>query len=153
MVSDRIEREIFIEATPEVVFEVVSSPDHLKNWWPDDADFDPSDGSSGRIAFGDPAAGGVVTGFAVVEARAPRLFSFRWTHPVGEAAAAGNSLLVTFELIPVDGGTRLRMIETGFREMDWELRTLEAQYADHETGWDHFLPRLVPYVASLAARR
>lgn len=153
MTSDRIEREIFIEADPEVVFEVVSSPGHLRNWWPDEADFEPKAGSSGRITFGDPDRGGTVTGFAVVEARAPQLFSFRWTQPVGEAAGVGNSLLVTFELIPVDGGTRLRMTETGFREMDWELHTLEAQYADHQTGWDHFLPRLVPYVAGLAVRR
>ena len=32
-----IERELFIEATPEVVFDVVSSPEHLRQWWPDDA--------------------------------------------------------------------------------------------------------------------
>lgn len=153
MTADRIEREIFIEAAPAVVFEVVSSPEHLRHWWPDDADFEPVAGSSGRITFGDPDRGGAVAGFAVVEARAPRLFSFRWTHPVDQAAVPGNSLLVTFELIPSDGGTRLRMTETGFREMDWELQTLEAQYADHETGWDHFLPRLVPYVAGLTVRR
>src|SRR4051794_20306605 len=29
-----IEREIYVEASPEIVFEVVSSPDHLKAWWP-----------------------------------------------------------------------------------------------------------------------
>src|SRR5690349_14896127 len=29
-----IEREIFVEASPEIVFDVVSSPDHLKQWWP-----------------------------------------------------------------------------------------------------------------------
>jgi uncharacterized protein YndB with AHSA1/START domain len=27
-----IEREIYIEATPEVVFEVVSSPGHVQQW-------------------------------------------------------------------------------------------------------------------------
>ena len=32
-----IEREIYVEASPEVVFEVVSSPDHLQQWWPDEA--------------------------------------------------------------------------------------------------------------------
>src|SRR4051794_38706383 len=30
-----IERDVFVEASPEVVFEVVSSPDHIKQWWPD----------------------------------------------------------------------------------------------------------------------
>jgi uncharacterized protein YndB with AHSA1/START domain len=148
-----IEREVHIEASPEVVFEVVSSPDHLKGWWPDDARFEPTPGSAGEIVFGDGDAGGKVAQFAVVDVRPPRLFSFRWTHPVGAVAAEGNSLLVTFELTPSAGGTLLRMTETGFREMGWEVAVLEQQYRDHVSGWDHFLPRLAPYVATLELRR
>ena len=81
------------------------------------------------------------------------MFSFRWTHPAGEAAAEGNSLLVTFELTPSGDGTLLRMTETGFREMGWEAAVLEQQYQEHVTGWDFFLPRLAPYVATLQVRR
>jgi uncharacterized protein YndB with AHSA1/START domain len=103
MEYETIEREIFVEASPEIVFDVVSSPDHLKQWWPDDADYHPTPGSTGRIMFGDPDAGGVVTGFAVIDAQPPRLFSFRWTQPVDEAPEVGNSLLVTFELTPSAG--------------------------------------------------
>jgi uncharacterized protein YndB with AHSA1/START domain len=152
MEFETIEREIVIEASPEIVFDVVSSPEHLKQWWPDDAEYEPTPGSHGRIVFGDAAAGGA-TGFAVVDAQPPRLFSFRWTQPVGAAAEPGSSLLVTFELTPSAEGTRLRMTETGFRDMNWDAATLEAQYGEHEHGWDFFLPRLAPYVASLAARR
>ena len=90
--------------------------------------------------------------FTVVDARPPRTFSFRWTHPAGEAAAAGNSLLVTFDLTPSGGGTLLRMTETGFREMGWEVAVLEQQYHEHVTGWDFYLPRLAPYVATLEVR-
>ncbi len=147
-----IEREVYVEASPEIVFDVVSSPDHLSNWWPDEADYDPTPGSNGRIVFGDPDAGGGVAGFAVVDARPPRTFSFRWTHPVGEAAVVGNSLLVTFDLTPSGPGTLLRMTETGFREMGWEAAVLEGQYREHVTGWDYFLPRLAPYVATLVRR-
>ena len=50
------------------------------------------------------------------------------------------------------GGTLLRMTETGFRERGWEVAVLEQQYREHVTGWDHFLPRLAPYVATLVAR-
>ena len=64
---------------------------------------------------------------------------------------AGNSLLVTFALSPQGDGTLLRMTETGFREMGWEVATLEQQYREHEQGWDHFLPRIAPYVAGLSA--
>jgi uncharacterized protein YndB with AHSA1/START domain len=148
-----IEREIYVEASPEIVFDVVSSPDHLTMWWPDDARYDPTPGSVGEIVFGDPEAGGGVVPFTVVDARPPRTFSFRWAHPVDQAAAEGNSLLVTFELTPSGRGTKLRMTETGFREMGWEVAVLEEQYREHSNGWDFFLPRLAPYVATLEVRR
>ena len=147
-----IEREIYVEASPEVLFEVVSSPDHLKEWWPDDASYEPTPGASGEIVFGDRGAGGAVVAFTVVEVRPPRTFSFRWTHPSDEVAAAGNSLLVTFDLTPSGGGTLLKMTETGFREMGWEIAVLEHEYRDHVTGWDFYLPRLAPYAATLQVR-
>ncbi|NES27147.1 polyketide cyclase [Micromonospora terminaliae] len=147
-----IEREIYVEASPEIVFDVVSSPDHLRKWWPDDARYDLAPGSVGEIVFGDRDAGGTVVPFTVVDARPPRTFSFRWTQPAGEPAAEGNSLLVTFDLTPSGSGTLLRMTETGFREMGWELAVLEQQYREHVSGWDFFLPRLVAYAPTLRVR-
>jgi len=147
-----IEREIHIDAPPEIVFEVVSRPEHLREWWPDEARYEPTPGSQGEIVFGDPAAGGGTVGFTVVNVRPPRTFSFRWTHPAGAVADEGNSLLVTFELAPSGSGTLLRMTETGFREMGWEVAVLEEQYREHQHGWDFFLPRLAPYVETLGVR-
>ena len=148
-----IEREIFVDASPEVVFDVVSRPEHVQEGWPDEAAYEVAPGSAGEIVFGERGAGGVVESFDVVDVEPPRSFSFRWTHPAGEAAVAGNSLLVTFELTPSRGGTLLKMTETGFREMGWEAAVLEQQYRDHVTGWDFYLPRIPPYVATLAGRR
>ncbi|BBH68129.1 activator of HSP90 ATPase [Actinoplanes sp. OR16] len=139
-----IEREIYIEATPDVVFDVVSSPEHIKGWWPDDADYSLVPGEPGHISFGDK-----VEQFTVVDAEPPALFRFRWTHAPGEVAAAGNSLLVTFELKPSGDGTLLRMTETGFRERGWEAAVLEQCFNDHVSGWDHFIPRLAPYAEKL----
>ncbi|NED99527.1 SRPBCC family protein [Phytoactinopolyspora halotolerans] len=147
-----IEREIHIDASPEIVFEVVSSPDHLKEWWPDEAHYSPTPGSSGEIVFGDPDAGGQAVQFTVVDVRPPRMFSFRWTHPADAVAVEGNSLFVTFELTPSGSGTLLKMTETGFREMGWEAAVLEKEYHEHVTGWDYFLSRLAPYVATLEPR-
>jgi uncharacterized protein YndB with AHSA1/START domain len=147
-----LEREIFVEASPETVFDVVSSADHIKEWWPDDAEFDATPGANGQITFGDPEAGGGVVGLTVLEVDRPRTFTFRWTQAPGESGVAGNSLLVTFALSPQGEGTLLRMTETGFREMGWEVAVLEQQYREHEQGWDHFLPRIPPYVARLAAQ-
>jgi uncharacterized protein YndB with AHSA1/START domain len=147
-----IVREIQVDASPEVVFDVVSRPEHLKEWWPDDARYEPVAGATGEIVFGDCDDGGAVVAFSVVDVEPPHTFSFRWTHPADEGAGVGNSLLVTFELAPSGGGTLLRMTESGFREMGWEAALLEQQYREHVTGWDHYLPRIAPYVATLDPR-
>lgn len=144
-----LEREVYVEAAPQIVFDVVSSPEHVRQWWPDDARYEVIPGSDGEIVFGDPDHGGAVVRLTVVEVDPPRTFSFRWTHEAGEAAAPDNSLLVTFALTPSGSGTRLRMTETGFRERGWETAVLEECYQDHVTGWDHFLPRLVAYAAGV----
>ncbi|WP_405888006.1 SRPBCC family protein [Streptomyces longwoodensis] len=147
-----ISREIRIEATPEVVYDVVSRPEHLREWWPDEAELATSTpGSTGTVRFGHgPQAKTEV--LTVVEADPPRRFAFRWVADDGESAAPGNSLLVTFELVPAGTGTLLRFTETGFRERGWEAATLEEAYQDHVHGWDHFLPRLVDYAAKAATR-
>lgn len=82
---------------------------------------------------------------SVVEADAPRRFVFRWVHPEGEQATPANSFLVTFELVPADGGTLLRLTEAGFREIGWAAAQLEAYYRDHSSGWDRHLPSLAAY--------
>ena len=147
-----IEREIFVDATPETVFDVVSSPEHLQGWWPDEAMYELTPGSPGEIVFGNREADGAVVGFNVVESDPPHTFSFRWTQPVGEVGRPGNSLLVTFALTPQGGGTLLKMTESGFREMGWEVAVLEEQYHSHVTGWDFYIPRLAPYAMSLEVR-
>ena len=148
-----IEREIHIQASPEVVFEVISRPEHLKEWWPDDISLTSSQpGATGELIWGDeenPRSN--VVPMTVVESDPPRRFAFRWTHPADETAELGNSLLVVFELTPTSTGTSLRMTETGFREMGWEAAVLEATYVDHVQGWDHFIPRLRTYADSLVA--
>jgi uncharacterized protein YndB with AHSA1/START domain len=145
-----IERQVQIDASPETVFEVITSPEHLREWWPDEAVLDPVPGGEGYLVFGDRSSPDAqVPRVTVVDAVAHRLFSFRWTHPEGEPAQEGNSLLVTFELSPNEGGTLLRMTETGFREMGWEVAVLEEQHREHGEGWDHFLARLVTYAATV----
>jgi uncharacterized protein YndB with AHSA1/START domain len=147
-----IVREIHVEADPDLVYEVVSSPRHLERWWPDHVELDPTPGATGTFTFGEPGSPDAqVPAVTVVAADPPRSFSFRWTHPAGEVADEHNSLLVTFELVPADGGTLLRMTETGFRLQGWEVAVLEEQYRDHCSGWDHYVPRLGEYVSALVS--
>ena len=151
MEYEKIERDIEIAASPATVFDVITSPEHLRHWWPDEADLDPTPGAVGELVFGDRASGQAqIPKITVVDAEPPRLFSFRWVYPDDEVARPGNSLLVTFELTASGDGTLLRMTETGFTEKGWDVTELEEQYRDHSSGWDHFLPRLAAYAPSVA---
>lgn len=145
-------REIFIDAEPDIVFKVVSSPEHVEQWWPDEARYRLEPGVPGELVFHTGDSGEMVQQFTVVESNPPRTFSFRWTHPSGEEAVEGNSLFVTFTLTPTGSGTTLTMTETGFRERGWEHAELERQFREHTEGWNFFLPRLVTYAATLQAR-
>jgi len=138
-----IEREVHIEAAPEVVYQVISTPEHLRQWWPDEADIEPVPGATGTISFG----GSKVVPLTVLEADPPRRFSFHWCSD----EASPTPLTVTFDLVPSGTGTLLRFTEAGFREKCWEGAVLEEWYTDHARGWDHFLPRLTAYVARLVS--
>ncbi|MCZ4124625.1 SRPBCC domain-containing protein [Streptomyces sp. H39-S7] len=145
----KLEREIRIDAAPEIVFDVVSRPEHLKMWWSDDASFEPAPGAVGELTWGDRA---VVEQFTVVDVDPPHRFAIRWIAPDGQLPDAGNSLLITFELEPSGDGTILRLAESGWREKGWEAAVLEEAFHDHERGWDLFLPRLRGYAVSVVAR-
>jgi uncharacterized protein YndB with AHSA1/START domain len=147
-----IEREIHIDAPPEVVFEVVSRPEHIRDWWGAETQLRALPGAESELAWADgddPRAH--VERVTVLAAEPPRVLSFRWTHAAGEHATQANSLLVTFELVPSGDGTLLRLTETGFRERGWAAAVLEEQYLEHATGWDAFVPRIADCAARLVS--
>jgi uncharacterized protein YndB with AHSA1/START domain len=152
MEYESIEREIYVDAAPEVVFDVVSRPEHVSQWWSDDAQIDPVPGAVGRIVFHRAAPEEPkVVAITVVDAEPPRRFSFRWDYDAAVVPEPSNSMLVTFDLEPSGTGTLVRMTETGFRERGWEAAVLEHAYQDHSQGWDYFIPRLGEYVAQLVS--
>ncbi len=145
-----IERVIEVAASPEIVFALVSEPEHLKAWWPDEASFDVREGATGELVFHhEDSSAPYVAKMHVVEVDAPRRFAFRWVYDEGVTPGPENSLLVSFDLARVDAGTRVTMTETGFRERGWALAELEAAYRDHCAGWDYFVPRLGVYVSKV----
>ncbi|GGK91888.1 SRPBCC domain-containing protein [Nocardia jinanensis] len=143
-----IEREIHVEAAPEVVFDVVSRPEHIAQWWTDDAGFERAPGATGELVWGNREQ---VSPISVVDVDPPRLFSFRWCYPGDTVDDSTGSLLVTFELIPAGTGTRIRLTETGFREMGWAVAKAQEEHREHIGGWDLYLPRLGEYVARLVS--
>ncbi len=149
-----IRRELRIDASPEVVFEVLSSPEYIREWWSAETEFEPLAGASSQLSWTNEQTGDTQSApFTVVEVDPPRRFSFRWIYDDDQAADPGNSLLVTFELVPVDAGTVVHFSETGYRERGWEAAVLEAHYNDHRQGWDFYLPRLAEVANRMSAAR
>jgi uncharacterized protein YndB with AHSA1/START domain len=145
-----IERELHVAAPPEVVFEVISTPQYIQQWWSAETAFAPVAGATSSLTWTDAGTGAQQTApFTVVEVVPPQRFSFRWTYD-GDIGIPGNSLLVTFDLIPTAGGTTVRFSETGYRERGWEAAVLEAHYDDHRQGWDFLLPRVADLADQLA---
>lgn len=149
MNHNSIEREVQVAAAPEVVYEAISTPGHLRGWWPDDAELEPVAGATGVVSFGGDtsAPDAMVVPVTVTEVEPPRRFSFRWVYDEGEPATPANSLLVTFELTASDAGTLVRFSETGFQDKGMT----EEKYHEHVGAWDTFLPRLVDYVGRLVS--
>jgi uncharacterized protein YndB with AHSA1/START domain len=86
----------------------------------------------------------------------PRRLAFRWVRAVGEEQRKDNSTLVEFTLAPEGDRTRLRVVESGFPELDWS-EDMKARYAAENTqGWQLELDELLEYVSQHfrpAARR
>lgn len=148
-----IERELHVDASPEVVFTVISRPEHIREWWSDEAALEPGAGSEGVPSWRDATGRTDSVAITVTESDPPRRFAFRWVYATGETPAVDNSLLVTFDLEPHGDGTIVHFQETGFRERGWEAAVLEQQYAEHATGWDTFLPRIAGAVERAGASR
>jgi uncharacterized protein YndB with AHSA1/START domain len=138
-----IEREIVIEAPPEVVWRTITEPDQMSLWFADRVDLVVEPGAHGYLKFGDQ--GGPVV---VVTVDAPKRFSFRWNQPDGEEPVPGNSMLVEFTLTP-DGAerTRLRVAESGHELRDWPDEEKQRYADEHLEGWGEFLDRLAGVVA------
>jgi uncharacterized protein YndB with AHSA1/START domain len=153
--SDSVEREILIEASPEVVWGVITEPQQISRWFSDVADLEGRAGANGTLTWTRGGRGGdrehdMVVPIRVVEAEPFHRFSFRWNHPQGTEPDQSNSALVEFSLIEESGGTRLRVVESGI-DLVTAGEQAKTRYVDeHEHGWERHLGELLEYVASKA---
>jgi uncharacterized protein YndB with AHSA1/START domain len=142
-----IEQDIWIDASIDLVWRTVTEPDLVARWFADQVDVQPTPGADGSLTFTGRTAGtetgrSTTVRVAVQSVEPPRRFSYRWLHPEGAPARAGNSVLVTFVLAAEGTGTRLRVVETEVAEMGWARDELENYAAEHNGGWVAHLGRL-----------
>jgi uncharacterized protein YndB with AHSA1/START domain len=144
VVPERIEREVLIEAPIDVVWSVLTEPEHVAGWFSNSAEIDLRPG--GEATFDWPEHGGAARAW-VERVEPPRTFSFRWVRSVGEEQRKDSSTLVEFTLAAEGDQTRLRVVESGFRELAWS-EDKKSQYAAENTrGWQLELDELVEYIS------
>ncbi len=153
MAADSVGREILIEASPEVVWGVITEPEQISRWFSDAAEVEGRAGVDGTLTWRPGGRGGdkefdTIVPIRVVEAEPFRRFSFRWSHPQGTEPNESNSALVEFSLIEEAGRTRLRVLESGICSATHDEEEKARYLEEHEHGWDKHLGELLDYVAS-----
>jgi uncharacterized protein YndB with AHSA1/START domain len=142
VVPQRIEREILIDASVDVVWAVVTEPEHISGWFSNSVDLDLQPGG-GAVLHWD--GHGAVHG-RVERVEPPHFFSFRWVVGSGPELADDNSTLVEFSLSPEGGSTRLTVVESGFRDLALPEDEKQRNFDSHRRGWDLELGELGEYV-------
>jgi uncharacterized protein YndB with AHSA1/START domain len=142
MVPQRIEREIVIDAPLEVVWSVVTEPEHISGWFSDSADLDLRPGGRAVLHWNDF---GTVQG-RVERVEPPHFFSFRWAVDPGRDVDEGNSTLVEFSLRADQESTRLTVVETGFQGLAAPEAERQRHFDSHSRGWELELGELGEYV-------
>jgi uncharacterized protein YndB with AHSA1/START domain len=144
LVAHRIERDILIEAPVDVVWAVVTEPEHIRGWFSDSAEVDLTPGGAMVLHWADY---GAVRG-RVERVEPPHFFSFRWVVPrtPGADVAGDNSTLVEFSLRADGDATRLTVVESGFDGLAGSDEDRQGHVDSHRRGWETELGELGDYV-------
>ena len=148
MVPEQIEREIVIAAPIERVWAVITQAEHVGAWFGDaGAEIDLRPGGTIIIRWADWG-----TGYGVVErVEPPHVFSFRGALVNETEVRADNSTVVEFTLAPEGDGTRLRVVESGFRSLAIPAEEAAKQAEGNVEGWRIKTAELAEYLARVPA--
>lgn len=135
MASDVIEREIFINASIERVWSLVSKT----GWWVGEVlHFDHEAGVGEQVTIDVPNYGSYPVDVLTLDA--PRYAAYRWSSGFpGEILDDQNSTLVEFTLLEQNGGVVVQLKESGFAS----IRNGDEDYKENSKGWDGQLAALI----------
>ncbi|HEX9695141.1 MAG TPA: SRPBCC family protein [Actinomycetota bacterium] len=132
--SDVVERQVRIDARPEIVFEFFTDPAKMIRWKGVEAKLEPQPGGVYRVVMNE--AQYVANGtFVELVPHSKIVFTWGWE---GSSDVPPGSSTVEVTLTPDGDGTMLRLIHSGL-----PVPALAA----HGEGWDKFLPRLATVAA------
>lgn len=145
---DEIVRERVYNTTQEDLWDLIATPAGLKKWFVGEVDGTFEPGQIATLHFnGEYKVSGPLM---VVASKRPEMFQFKW-HPgqcegcTWDKFPEGEATTTTFTLNPVEGGTKLRIVEAGFKNVPKERRT-KCLHLNNQ-GWSQCLDMIGEAIA------
>jgi uncharacterized protein YndB with AHSA1/START domain len=136
---DRIERTVEVAHPPVKVWAALTTAEGLGAWFGDQATIDLRPGGSARMSWTD----GPTVDMRVERVEEPTVFGFTW-QIYGLPEDDPRRTYVEFTLEPVDRGTRLTVVESGFAQLAEDA--YRKAYDGNTEGWASELSELVDYL-------
>lgn len=115
MTKINVEKDIWVDAKPEIVFEAITTADQMTEWWGDAFEIEELIPGA-AIHFGREESRKTLK---VEKVTPPKKFAIRWPPPEAYGKAV---ILTTFDIKKERGGTRVKVTETGFEGLPPEIR-------------------------------
>lgn len=127
-----IEKDVFINATPDRVFQALTEKAELERWFVPTAEIDARPGGAIKFEWGP----GMVEVGTILVLEPPHRLSYTWEN------LGPSPTTITFELTAENDGTRLRLIHTGIGAgEDWD-----SYYTSVNGGWSAHLKNLTAWI-------
>jgi uncharacterized protein YndB with AHSA1/START domain len=145
--TDRIEKEILLKAPRSRVWRAITDSKEFGAWFQCvfTDPFRPGARVKGKITY--PGYEHLTMDIVIEKMEPERLFSFRW-HPGAPDPNVDYSkeptTLVEFKLEDADGGTRLKLVESGFDAIPIARRA-EA-FKSNDGGWTEQMTNIEDYL-------
>jgi uncharacterized protein YndB with AHSA1/START domain len=136
---DRIERTVEIAHPPRKVWDALTTAEGLGSWFGNAAKIDLRPGGAAQMTWNH----GYRADMRIERVEEPTVFGFTW-HIYGLPEDDPRRTYVEFTLEPVGGGTRLKVVETGFAQLPDDL--YRKAFDGNTDGWASELGELVEYL-------
>ena len=133
--------DVWLDASPERVWRALTDAEELERWFPLEARVEPGEGGEIYMSWGNEFAGSS----RIVAWEPPRRLATSWGAWDGEA---GGGQVTEYRLQAEDGGTRLRVVTSGFPDdPSWDEWVEGTRH-----GWRFELASLKHYLERHAGR-
>ncbi|MFF2085236.1 SRPBCC domain-containing protein [Nocardia sp. NPDC058176] len=136
---DQIVRTVELAHPPAKVWAAITTAEGLGTWFGNTATIDLRPGGAAQMKWD----AGDTANMRVERVEEPSVFGFTW-HIYGLPEDDPRRTYVEFTLEPVDSGTRLTVVETGFAQLAGD--EFQAAFGGNTEGWKSELGELVEYL-------